>query len=208
VSIKKILKDVFYSFYWLIFVLVFLDQLTKGIALKHLADNRIVHIIGDFLTLKLERNTGAAFSILQGNMVFLAILSAVAGAAMIAYRIYARKRLDLAQKIIFAIIIAGTFGNFIDRAFYSLITGEEGVVDFISFTFGTWSFPTFNVADMCLTLGVIAYVVLIYIEDKIARNKRGVPLIIEGDVKETVVSEESVNEKDINEVKEDEVERK
>lgn len=207
-SIKKILKDVFYSFYWLIFVLVFLDQLTKGIALKHLADNRIVHIIGDFLTLKLERNTGAAFSILQGNMVFLAILSAVAGAAMIAYRIYARKRLDLAQKIIFAIIIAGTFGNFIDRAFYSLITGEEGVVDFISFTFGTWSFPTFNVADMCLTLGVIAYVVLIYIEDKIARNKRGVPLIIEGDVKETVVSEESVNEKDINEVKEDEVERK
>jgi signal peptidase II len=208
VSIKKILKDVFYSFYWLIFVLVFLDQLTKGIALKHLADNRIVHIIDDFLTLKLERNTGAAFSILQGNMVFLAILSAVAGAAMIAYRIYARKRLDLAQKIIFAIIIAGTFGNFIDRAFYSLITGEEGVVDFISFTFGTWSFPTFNVADMCLTLGVIAYVVLIYIEDKIARNKRDVPLIIEGDVKETVVSEESVNEKDINEVKEDEVERK
>lgn len=207
-SIKKILKDVFYSFYWLIFVLVFLDQLTKGIALKHLADNRIVHIIGDFLTLKLERNTGAAFSILQGNMVFLAILSAVAGAAMIAYRIYARKRLDLAQKIIFAIIIAGTFGNFIDRAFYSLITGEEGVVDFISFTFGTWSFPTFNVADMCLTLGVIAYVVLIYIEDKIARNKRDVPLIIEGHVKETVVSEESVNEKDINEVKEDEVERK
>ena len=207
-SIKKILKDVFYSFYWLIFVLVFLDQLTKGIALKHLADNRIVHIISDFLTLKLERNTGAAFSILQGNMVFLAILSAVAGAAMIAYRIYARKRLDLAQKIIFAIIIAGTFGNFIDRAFYSLITGEEGVVDFISFTFGTWSFPTFNVADMCLTLGVIAYVVLIYIEDKIARNKRDVPLIIEGDVKETVVSEESVNEKDINEVKEDEVERK
>lgn len=207
-SIKKILKDVFYSFYWLIFVLVFLDQLTKGIALKHLADNRIVHIIDDFLTLKLERNTGAAFSILQGNMVFLAILSAVAGAAMIAYRIYARKRLDLAQKIIFAIIIAGTFGNFIDRAFYSLITGEEGVVDFISFTFGTWSFPTFNVADMCLTLGVIAYVVLIYIEDKIARNKRDVPLIIEGDVKETVVSEESVNEKDINEVKEDEVERK
>lgn len=207
-SIKKILKDVLYSFYWLIFVLVFLDQLTKGIALKHLADNRIVHIIGDFLTLKLERNTGAAFSILQGNMVFLAILSAVAGAAMIAYRIYARKRLDLAQKIIFAIIIAGTFGNFIDRAFYSLITGEEGVVDFISFTFGTWSFPTFNVADMCLTLGVIAYVVLIYIEDKIARNKRDVPLIIEGDVKETVASEESVNEKDINEVKEDEVERK
>lgn len=37
---------------------------------------------------------------------------------------------------------------------------------------------------------------------------KGMYLIIEGDVKETVVSEESVNEKDINEVKEDEVERK
>lgn len=159
-------KDLMVKFYkswlWLIIPLLLLDQLTKVWALKAMWN---ITLIPNFLHLTYVRNTGAAWSILSGNMALLAFISAIVGGAIIGARYYYRTKLNPLKKALFAVIIAGTFGNFIDRAFYKLLTGTSGVVDFIHFQFGSYHFPIFNVADMCLTLGIIAFAIVIALED-------------------------------------------
>jgi signal peptidase II len=60
------------------------------------------------------------------------------------------------------LILAGAFGNFIDRAFLGY------VIDFIHFYYNDWHFAIFNVADSCITLGVIA---LLVSKDEKSTNK-------------------------------------
>ena len=79
------------------------------------------------------------------------------------------------MKIAVAMMIAGAYGNLIDRALYWPSTvGFSGVVDFLSFEFWGRRFATFNVADMSLVVGVIILLFAIVIEDiRIAKNKEG-----------------------------------
>ena len=95
-----------------------------------------------------------------------------------------RKKLTLLKKALIAVILAGTWGNFIDRAFYKLILGSEGVVDFISFQFGNYNFPIFNVADICVTVGIISYAVLVFVEDYIKSKKENQSAVVNDEVSE------------------------
>ncbi|MGI6644321.1 MAG: signal peptidase II [Bacilli bacterium] len=192
---KEKFKKFFYSFYWLIFVLVLLDQVLKILAMTYKWD---VVVIPGVLEFKYIRNTGGAFSMMDGNIVSLMLVSLFATIAMLFYRIYNRNKLNTAHKVVWAVVIGGTIGNLIDRAFYRLITGTAGVVDFIYVPF----FANFNFADMCLTLGLIALIVLVFVDD----NKSKKPKVIEAEYTETVISKngekvdgnsdnQSVNEK-------------
>ena len=181
-------KKFFDSYYWLLVLLIFLDQLIKGFAIKY---QWHVTVIPNFFHIDYVRNMGAGFSILSGNLFFLALLSFTAAGVMLWHRIYRRKEMKTNKKILWAIIIAGTIGNFIDRAFYRLITGEPGVVDYLSFQFGSYFFPTFNLADICLTVGIIAMVILTLVEER--QNK--VPNVIEGEYKEKII-DDNVNDND------------
>ncbi|MFA7449327.1 MAG: signal peptidase II [Bacilli bacterium] len=127
-------------------------------------------LIPNFLYLTYTRNTGGAWSILSGNMAFLAVISAVAFIVIFLFYLKNLTKQNTLKRILFAVILAGTLGNFIDRAFYKLFLGSEGVVDFIHFRFGTYDFPIFNVADILLTVGIITFGVLITVED--FKNKK------------------------------------
>lgn len=62
-------------------------------------------------------------------------------------------------------MIAGTIGNFIDRLSFGY------VIDFLQFIFGSYVYPTFNVADMSLVTGVIMFAIdILFFED--IRNKK------------------------------------
>ncbi|OQC11329.1 MAG: Lipoprotein signal peptidase [Tenericutes bacterium ADurb.Bin087] len=161
-KVKSYLTSFFYSYAWLAILLLIIDQLTKLWVMKAAFN---VTLIPNFLHLTYVRNTGAAWSMFDGNMVLLSIISFVVGSAIIVLRIKYRRKLDTFKKILFAVVLAGTWGNFIDRAFSKLLTGEEGVIDFIHFQFGNYHFPVFNVADICITLGILSYVVLLLIEE-------------------------------------------
>lgn len=166
------LKKFFHSYVWLAVLLIIIDQLTKYFALTH---KWSITVIPNFFSLNYVRNTGAAWSILSGNMTLLAVISFVAGAGMIYYRIYKRKEFNAYIKIMFALLLAGTWGNFIDRAFYKALTGEAGVVDFLEFYFGPrlGYFPTFNVADALITVslfGIMGY--LFYDEFKTSKKAK------------------------------------
>ena len=59
------------------------------------------------------------------------------------------------------LMLAGTIGNYLDR----IILGY--VIDFLSFRFGSYHYPTFNIADICLVVGVALFAVdLLILDDK------------------------------------------
>lgn len=133
--------------------LIGLDQITKFFAARDKVNSTVIE---NFFYLSYSTNSGAGFSFLAdkewGQLLFK-IITPVALVAFIAFYVFAVKKSYkwLAYSVV--LIISGTIGNFIDR----LLNSE--VVDFLSFHFGSYIFPTFNVADVCLTVGVIMLIV-------------------------------------------------
>ena len=139
----------------LVMLLVVIDQLVKYWVATTIALGASHEVIPGVLALTNLRNQGAAWSILQGQQWFFAIISVVA-IAVIAY-LMVRWRQQPVLMVGLSLILAGTLGNFIDR----LLNGY--VVDMFELLF--INFPVFNVADSCLTSGVLILVIAILRED-------------------------------------------
>ena len=143
---------------WFFLAWLVLDILTKQWA----AINEVnITVIPEFFYLWYSRNTGAAWSIFADQLPLLAIISFSVGIGFGWYYVKNYRQIDRWHHLAISMFLAGTCGNFIDRAFF-----PEGVIDFLSFHFGSYIFPTFNVADTALTLGVIALIVLSLFEKK------------------------------------------
>lgn len=139
----------------LVATLVAVDQLVKHWVTTTIALGASHVVIPGVLALTDLHNDGAAWSILQGQQWFFTIISVVA-IAVVGY-LMVRWRHQPALMVGLALILAGTLGNFIDR----LANGY--VVDMFEVLFV--NFPVFNVADSCLTIGVLALIIAILRED-------------------------------------------
>ena len=138
-------------------VVVAADQATKAWIAATLPygsygeQNGAIPIVRGFLYIVHVGNTGAAWSMFSGKSVFLAALAA---ATLVAIYL-GRKALELATprtQLCFGLMCGGIAGNLIDR----LARGH--VVDFLDFHFGSYVYPTFNVADSAICVGVFLYV--------------------------------------------------
>ena len=130
------------------------DQLTKAAIVARLPFGaygpRGIVVIGGFFNLVHVGNTGAAWSMFSGRSVVLATLAA---ATLVAIFI-GRRALGLAApraQVCFGLMCGGIAGNLADR----LARGH--VVDFLDFHFGSYVYPTFNVADSAICVGVVLY---------------------------------------------------
>lgn len=123
------------------------DQLTKWWALEELTGSPI-RIIGDFLMLRVLRNSGAAFGTFQNAGVLLAIIAVVAVILLLRLSASTEHR---HEAVIFGLILGGAAGNLADRIFRADGFFDGRVVDWIDFSF--W--PTFNVADSAITIAVL-----------------------------------------------------
>jgi signal peptidase II len=126
-----------------------LDQFTKALALAQLVPHRPVPLLGKVVQLSLVHNPGSAFGLVQAG--WLLILVGTACAVIIPTIVALRPDLPRPQVVLLAAIWGGSLGNLLDR----LRTG--GVTDFIDL--GFW--PVFNVADIAITLGVVALAILL-----------------------------------------------
>jgi signal peptidase II len=140
---------------WLAFIVaglvVVADQLTKWWALDALDDGPI-DLIDGFLRLDLTMNTGAAFSLFQGNGQLLGVI-AIGVIALIFFVLGdASRRIEA---ISLGLVLGGAIGNLVDRAFRGDTFLSGAVVDWIDL----WFIPTFNVADSAITIGVALLVV-------------------------------------------------
>jgi len=158
-NILKGLKWFCKSFIWVIPVLIAGDMLTKWWAENILGRSGVFTIIPGFFDLKLLYNKGAAWGSFSDYTVWLAVISMVASVAMIGFMIWKWKKLNWWYRVCLFLMISGALGNFIDRLSCAAF-GTEGVVDMLHFTFGTYEFPTFNLADSYLCIG--AAILLIY----------------------------------------------
>lgn len=152
-------KKIYYSFFIIyVIMLIIVDQLTKYIVRVNLADGDLI-IIPGVLQLHLLFNTGAAFSILTGKTLFFYILTPIVACVIIVFFL----KLPLEKKyqpmaFCLATLVAGAFGNYIDRLAFGKVT------DFIYFSL--INFPVFNVADIYVTLSVIFMLILILFKYK------------------------------------------
>ena len=123
--------------------------------------------IGDFKLFSLThiRNNGAGWSILGGQTVFLSIFTAVVIIGVFTYMIIKRRTLKGVEWISLSLIIAGGFGNLIDRL-RMLIEGTDkfsGVIDYFKLDF--IDFPVFNFADCCVVVGAILFCAIMIIDE-------------------------------------------
>ncbi len=144
--------------YSLALLVLFLDQLSKVLVEMYIEiPGRTIAILDSFDLMRLTfvKNPGAAWGILQGHRVLFIVVAIVVTAACI-WVIQKFKR-DVI-KFPFALILGGGLGNMMDRLFL-----RSGVVDFLDVGIYSYRWPTFNIADIALTVGVgwIAYLIFI-----------------------------------------------
>ena len=128
--------------------LVFIDQLTKEIAIAQLSDGSSVPVIGELLRFRLVYNDAAAFSLGVGQTWVLAIIAIF---AVLALLWFGPKAKNLTWTLIAALVLGGAAGNLVDRLTRAPGFLNGHVVDFISIPV---NFEMFNLADTFLVIGV------------------------------------------------------
>ncbi|WP_106497690.1 signal peptidase II [Lentibacillus sp. Marseille-P4043] len=148
-----------YWYYLIALIIIGIDQLTKWIVVKNMDLYEQITIIKDFFYFTSHRNKGAAWGILQDQMIFFYVITAVVIIGVVFYmQKYGRESKLLAFSL--SLILGGAIGNFIDRVF------RQEVVDFLDFIIFNYDFPIFNVADSALCVGVILVLIATFIDEK------------------------------------------
>jgi len=145
---------------WIAIVLVLLaiDRYSKYIIVTNIEYGDRVPVIGDFFYLTNHDNYGAAWGMFQNGRYFFIIMTVIVAIIMIIYMTKTQSRF---LKLTLSVILGGASGNLIDRIY------KGGVTDFLDFHFGSYNFPTFNAADMCVVAGTVLlaiYMLFIYKE--------------------------------------------
>ena len=134
-----------------------LDQLTKVWVAALLpfgtyGEPGAISVIRGFFYLVHVGNTGAAWSLFSGQSVLLAALAVATLVAIFCSRRALGLRHPLSQ-VCFGLLCGGIAGNLVDRLWHG------HVIDFIDLHFGSYIYPTFNVADSGICVGVILYLI-------------------------------------------------
>ena len=141
---NKKLKDV--CFFAIIFLIV--DQAIKFYLSTKMVVNQSNILIKNFLNITYVHNTGAAFSLFEGNTWLLILIGVIAVIGLIIYI----NRLDYLgdfDMFTYSLLLGGVLGNLIDRIVHRY------VIDYISLNIFGYHFPIFNFADMCIVISVI-----------------------------------------------------
>lgn len=153
-----------YLYYLLSIIIIVLDQLTKWIIVKAMDLYESIPVITDFFYITSSRNRGAAWGILQGQMILFYVITLIVIVGVVYFMSrYAKDSIWLGLGL--SLILGGAIGNFIDR----ILRGE--VVDFLDFYIFNYHFPIFNVADSSLCVGVVLIIIATLIDER--KNRKG-----------------------------------
>src|SRR5438105_8764053 len=132
-----------------------LDQWSKQLVLRLIRSYEAGVVVPDFFSLVNVTNTGAAFGSFKGNNVFFILISIIA--LIVVTILLVRPRLpDAWRDLSLALLLAGILGNLTDRLLYG------HVIDFLLFNLHVryadpW--PAFNVADSCISIAVVLFII-------------------------------------------------
>jgi len=132
-----------------------LDQWTKLMVLRSISPDEPRTVMPDFFNLVNVTNTGAAFGSFRGNNTFFIAISAIALLVVLALLVR-RRPPDAWRDASLALLLAGVLGNLTDRLLYG------HVIDFLLFDLHfpyAHPWPAFNVADSCISIAVVMFVI-------------------------------------------------
>ena len=157
---KKMGKLSLRPIFWIVAAsVVVVDFYTKQLAVAQLS--RVPRpVIGEWLTLRLVYNPGAAFGINVGQhsrWVFMAL--ALIALVVLGVMVYQTSSAHRFRLLTLGLVCGGAVGNLIDR-----FRSARGVVDFVDIWIGRFHWPTFNVADMAVSCGAIALAAILWSE--------------------------------------------
>lgn len=141
-----------------------IDLLTKILIDNSLSIGQSYIIINNFFYLTRVSNTGAAFSILEGKVLLLSIISIITLIILIRYM--KNFKTSIMSDFAFGLMLGGILGNFGDRVFLGYVR------DFLKFDIFQYQFPVFNVADMCIVIGVFFLIICILRGDEVANSSK------------------------------------
>jgi signal peptidase II len=138
------------------------DQVTKALVEGNVALGDQVDVLGNLVVIWHVQNTGSAFSLFQfeGSLIlFYAVHLVALGMVVYFHRTFHGRSLWL--QVILGIVLGGSIGNLFDRLRHGYVT------DFISVGFGDVRFPTWNIADAGITVGISLLVIyLVFLEPR------------------------------------------
>ena len=140
----------------ILFLLI--DIISKQLVLYFMVENQTIQIIPHFFSLTYVKNTGVAFCMLEGNILFILLMSVIVVGILVYFA--KSKGNGRLEKICYSMILGGALGNFLDRIFYGY------VIDFFDFTLFGFKMAIFNVADVLIVCGVFLLIVLEILKER------------------------------------------
>lgn len=140
------------SYFALALGVVVLDQVTKAIVVGTIPLHQTIPVIRGFFDLTHVRNTGAAFGFLasagSARPLLVTLLALAVFAGVLAWSLTTPPEHRLLQAAL-ALVMGGAVGNLVDRV------RHQAVTDFLRFYVDRWEWPSFNVADSAISVGVV-----------------------------------------------------
>lgn len=126
---------------------VILDQIVKYLIISKCTLYKKNPVIDGFFNITYVQNRGAAWGILNNNIILLVVITVLALGLICSFifKEYNIKKLDI---VLYGMLLGGIIGNFIDRIFRGY------VIDFLDFIIFGYDFPVFNIADMLIVISV------------------------------------------------------
>ena len=153
IKLQILKKENIYFLILILFIFV-LDRFSKNSILNNFSENQF--FINDYINLNLIWNTGIGFGILSTDTILIYNFITILIGLVIIYLTYIQLFSDKLNKIIFCFIIGGALGNFYDRLIF------QAVPDFIDLHYKEFHWFTFNVADIFISFGIIAFIIRSY----------------------------------------------
>jgi len=143
-----------------VFFILAVDQLTKAVVTQKISLYSSNEIIPGFFNITYIQNRGAIFGFFSqsgSQLVYILLtLTSLAALALVVYYFFKTPPDEKLMKISLSFILGGALGNLADRIFRGY------VVDFMDFYVKKWHWPSFNVADSCITIGAILLIFLFF----------------------------------------------
>lgn len=151
------------KFFLIGFISFLLDIVSKIIVMNVLAVDKSFVVINNFFSLTLVKNTGVAFSLFEGRVSFVVIVTLVF--IIWLFKELCEREVPTISQVFYGLILGGALGNLLDRIIYGY------VIDFLDFNIFGHSYPVFNIADTFIVVGIIGVLCLEIKKESSGKNE-------------------------------------
>lgn len=139
-------------------LILMVDIITKQLVIHTMIEQQSISIIKNFFSITLAKNTGVAFSFLEGKIPLIIIMTTII--ILIILKYIKTTNPNKIESICYGLVLGGALGNLIDRIIYGY------VIDFLDFNLFGYPFAIFNLADTFIVIGIILLIILNIIESR------------------------------------------